>query len=687
MLFLILYQYIYQEYRRKVTMQNTHPLISLTGLVLIFLLFTGVAYSQQYVIVDMENGDRLTGIWRGATDTHFEIEYNGQVLKFPLEGHTLSFISNIENVPDRTAAKHFRNGRDLLDLNLPELAKRQFEKALEEFPKFADAHYQLGLLYKTDGDFAKALERFRSVALIDAQNFDLVPQLQEIGNNVIATIDTDEITTTDNNAVAMEKYAQAVDAFQLILEHYPEHESVPTLSYQTGFLLVENLNDTEAGLELLQKTISQYHNAPEHEKAAYLIGGLQAETGELEKALNTLIKFVRIYPNSVWVDDAYLKQAIIYLQMGNKANAVNTANLVLQNTEDPAITKQANDVLQASAWNIFTKDLPDTSIQAIAVDGTSLWIGTPKGIAQIKTRGNGGWNAIEANAWLINEGVPIVPDVRAIAVNESELWVGTRNQGIIHFNKERHEVTNYTIADGLPSMWIRDIKMDKNEIWFATDAGVVQQNLKTGLQNRYNQENDYISNDIHSIALTPDTVWVGTSGDDITIFDRESGQWNRQNFIGLEAETQIVRFDVVGNKIFFSWYNEEEKTNGFIEANWDGTEAESTTLYSGSGTKETTVIGEILITGVVDKARPQLPSEDGEIESTPLVLWLAMSNYVAINYTQIQGEEWEGDIGYPKIVLDDLSIQCIAADKNRVWIGTTKGMLTIDAQKFRQTTE
>jgi tetratricopeptide (TPR) repeat protein len=674
---------------RKKIMQNTYPLFSLKSLVLILLLFTSVAHGEQYVIVDMENGDRLTGIWRNATDTHFEIEYNGQVLRFPLEGHTLTFISKLENVPDQTAAKHFRNGLALLDLESPELAKRKFEAALEEFPKFADAHYQLGLLYKIDGNIEKALARFRSVALIDAANFDLVPQLQEIGNNAIATISNDEVVTISDDEIATntKKYAQAVDAFKLILKHYPEHESVPTLSYQTGFLLVENLNDTVAGLELLKSATDRFPTAPEHEKAVYLIGKLQAETGELEKALNTLKQFTRIYSDSDLVDDANLKRAIIYLQIGDRENAVNIANLVLQNPEDPAITKQANDVLQASAWDIFTKDLPDTSIQAIAVDGTSLWIGTQKGIAQIETRGNGEWKAIEANAWLINEGVPTVPDVRAIAVNEFELWVGTRNHGIIHFNKERHEVNNYTIADGLPSMWIRDIKMDKNEIWFATDAGVMQQNFKTGLKNRYNQESDYIPNDIHSIALTPDTVWIGTSGDDIAIFDRELGIWNRQNFIGLEAKTQIVRFDVIGNKVFFSWYNEEEKTNGFLEANWDGTEAESTPLYSGSGTEETTVIGEILITGVVDKARPQPPLEDGEIQSTPLVLWLAMSNYVAINYTQIKGQEWEGAIEYPEIVLDDLSIQCIAADKNRVWIGTTKGMLTIDAKKFHQITE
>ena len=643
-------------------MQNAYSLFSLTSLVLIFLLFTSIASGQQYVIVEMENGDRLTGTWRGATDTHFEIEYNGQVIRLPLQGHTLTFVSKLENVPDRTAAKHFRNGRDLLDLNFPELAKRKFEKALEEFPKFADAHYQLGLLYKTDGDFAKALERFRSVALIDAQKFDLVPQLQEIGNNAIATI--------DDNVVAMEKYAQAVDAFQLILKHYPEHESVPTLTYRVGFLLMKQLKDTMAGLELLQTAVKDFSNVPEHEEAVYQIGVLQAETGEPEKALNTLKQFSRIYPESDWVDDAHLKRAIIYLQVGDRENAVNLANLVRQNTDDPNIFEQANDVLQASAWDIYTDKLPDPNIQTIAVDGTSLWIGTPKGIAQIETDGNGGWKAIEGAAWRINEHASTAPDVRAIVVNESEVWVGTRNQGIIHFNKEKNEVTNYTIANGLPSMWIRDIKMDNEEIWLATDVGAMRQNLKTGIQNHYNKENSDIPNDIHSIALTPDTVWIGTSGDNIAIFDRESGVWNSQRFTKIEPETQIVRFDVVENKILFSWYNESEENqgNGFFKANWDGTDGDSYPVRADLEEKEE--LDDIYVTGVAGKE----------------YVWVAVNDYIAIYYPDI-GEYDDNTIDYPKIVLDDLSIQCIAINNDRAWIGTNKGMLMIDKQKFSQTTE
>ena len=91
----MLYQKFVKQTHTK--MQKTHrlfALIAFTGL----LFYQSFAYSQQYVTVDSENGDRFTGIWRSGTETHFEIEYQGQILRLPLMGHTLSFTSDIANV-------------------------------------------------------------------------------------------------------------------------------------------------------------------------------------------------------------------------------------------------------------------------------------------------------------------------------------------------------------------------------------------------------------------------------------------------------------------------------------------------------------------------------------------------------------------------------------------------------------
>ena len=203
-------------------------------LIALVILFASqpVVYSQQYVIVDSEDGDRLTGTWRSATDTHFEIEYNGQILRLPLAGHMLKFTSDLAHVPDRIAAKHFDNGLTLLELGLPEKARGRFEAAIEEFPKYPEAHYQLGLLYKANGDNANALERFRFVAILNAPNFDLVPLFHELGDI----------------ALANEAYDVAVDSYRLVLTYYPAHPDVSVLKYLTGFLLIEQLGDPNAGI-------------------------------------------------------------------------------------------------------------------------------------------------------------------------------------------------------------------------------------------------------------------------------------------------------------------------------------------------------------------------------------------------------------------------------------------------------
>ena len=644
---------MYYSYHRRTA-------VYIIGLVFLFITF---AHSEQYVTVDRSDGDRLTGRWIRATDTHFEIEYNGQILKFPLEGNTLSFFSNLENIPDKLATKYYRNGLDLLDIELPDSAKSAFELAIQESPKYADAHYQLGLINNKEGHIQKALTHFKSVLLVGTQKYDLVPLLQEIAENAIVAKD----------------YTQAVNAYQLIIRHYPEHQSIAKISYQTGFLLVEELDDPAAALDLLVNTVktAQLSDSPEFEKAVYLIGVLQADSGDLETALHTLQQFVRIYQDSVWVNSALLKQATIYLKLENRKNAVNIANLLLrQNPDDASLVEQAKDIISGSAWTIYTKDLPDPGIQAIAVDGTSLWVGTPKGIAQFETGGKGAWKVVEGVAWMINTHAA-VPDVRAIAVNPSGVWVGTRNQGVVRYNKITNKVENYPIA-GAPK-WIRDIEMDTEEIWFASDKGIVRQIIETGEQFPY-YGIDSVPNDIHSIALTPDTVWVGTSGDDIAAFNREEQLWNPQYYIDITEESQIVRFDVIEGKMLFSWYNEVDRTNGIFYVNWDGTDNRSSPIYEGKESNDELV--NIFVTGYVDKSL--LEVDDVE----PLdyqALWIADNRYVYIYNPS--NDEYPGVIGYPNIILEDLSVQCIVVDKNRAWIGTTKGMLMIEKDRVIQLSE
>ena len=665
----------------------------------IFFISASLAHSQQYVIVDSENGDRLTGVWRGANDTEFEIDYHGQVLRLPLKGRTIRFTSNLEHVADRTAVKHFRNGLDLLELNSPALAKRRFEAALEEFPKYADAHYQLGLLHQEAGETEAALARFRSVAMIDAANFELVPLLRNIGDT----------------ALAAENYTMAVDAYQLILNYYPEHESVRTLGYLTGFLHVEPLQDAATGLAMLEWAIKQFPDAPLHEKAVFQIGKLQTETGQLDNARHTLSRFVQRYPESEWVYEARLALAVANLKLGRKQEAATEANLVRTLSTDAALTERAEEILAESAWNVYTQaeGIPHNTIQAIAMNGTYLWIGTPKGVMLVETYLDG-WMPIPSVANLINTHFETVPDVQAIAVNTTEVWIGTRNQGALYYNPETNEIIHYAPPDALPSAWVRAIQMDDTEIWFATDAGVVRQPRATGERLVYNTQNSFIpTDDVHTLALTDTTLWVASRNGTIATFDRQLQEWRSYHSTETEEGTAITRFDVAEEQLLFTWFNATYQANGYFQAESNGDNGQSTTLLT--GIEEPADLAAIYIAGVIDTSPPEVDTsletpnsavdensgleispeetprpegEEGFLESsedpgTPLVLWIATNDDVFVYYTRSGADGWK-TIRTPRTLIGESTAQCIAVANDRAWIGTSNGLATISAQTLNK---
>lgn len=671
--------------------QKTHCLFALIAFTGLFF-YQHLAHSQQYVIVDSENGDRLTGIWRSGTDTHFEIEYQGQVLRLPLMGHTLSFTSDIANVQDRTAAKYYDNGLALLELGLPELAQRRFESAIEEFPRYAAAHYQLGLRHETNGDNAAALERFRSVAILDAANFDLVPHLQELGNA----------------ALANEVYAEAVDSYQLILRYYPEQTSLPELRYITGFLLVEELEDYDTGLPLLKSAIQQNPDTSFHEKAFFLIGKLQAKTDRLEDALHALQGFVMRYPVSEWVDEARLIRAEVNLKLGRTTEAANEASRVYGMSADEAIKERAKQILDQTRWKVYTvaDGLPDNRVQVIdnGTDGTRLWVGTPKGVMLFGTAFNN-WIPIEEESELINNATVKVPDVQAIAVNSEDVWVGTRSQGAIHYNQLTREIQIYSPTDGYPA-WVKDIKMDDTEIWFATDAGVGRKIRGDQSFVVYNKQQSFIpEDDIETLLLLPTTVWgASAKGDIVVTFDRKTEEWGSHRFTEIPEGTTIVDFDTAEDQILFTWYNATEKTNGYFRADLDGLNGKSTTIDV--GIEDENDLRNIYIRGILDKTpvveevnetlpveTPDLPSPEFSPETealeleeeappppplpTPLVLWIATNDAFYTHHTR--PNEWE-DTTTPQIVSGELIIHALIVGNNRAWIATNNGLAVMNLQ-------
>ena len=680
---------LYQK-RIKNTQVKKQKVYCLLTLIALAFLFSsqGLVYSQQYVIVDNENGDRLTGRWRGGTDTHFEIEYNGQILQLPLAGHTLKFTSDLAYVPDRIAAKHFHNGLTLLELGLPETAQKRFEVAIEEFPKYPEAHYQLGLLYKANGDNANALERFRFVAILDAPNFDLVPLFHELGNI----------------ALANEAYDVAVDSYRLILTYYPDHPDGAGLKYLTGFLLIEQLADPSAGLSLLESAIKDHPDMASHEKALFLVGKLQADMDQLENALHILDRFVMRYPESEWIYDAHLIRAATNLKLGRLEEAASEAILVAEISGDEAIKERAKEILDQTKWTVYTEvdGLPDNHIQAMTTDGTWLWIGTPKGLMLFGIAYDK-WIVIDVVAQLINTALERVPDVTAIATNSQEVWIGTRSQGAIHYNQLTGDIQNYSPADGFPA-WIKDIKMDEAEIWFATDTGIIRR-IRDDIEPflHYNTRNSLLpADDIETLLLTSQTVWGASTDGDVVMFNREEQEWDSYHSTAIREGMKIVGLDIAEEQLLFTWFNADEKSNGYFRADLDGGNGKSTTLDTGiedendlrniyiRGALDTSPIVQKeseaeLVEEIPDPTISEFSQETEELETEPppmpqipLVLWIATNQDLYTHHTR-SADIWQYTTT-PQILAGELIVASLVVVNNKVWLGTSNGLATMSAQ-------
>ena len=442
-----------------------------------------------------------------------------------------------------------------------------------------------------------------------------------------------------------------------------------------------------------------------HEKALFLIGKLQAEIAPLENALHTLDGFVARYPGSEWIYKAHLIRAATYLKLGRLEEAATEAIHVSEISEDEKIKERAKQILDQTKWTVYTdaNGLPDNHIQAMTTDGTWLWIGTPKGLMLFQTAYDN-WIAYGVVAQLINTALESAPDVTAIAANPQEVWIGTRSQGAIHYSQLTGEIQNYSPTEGFPA-WIKDIKMDGAEIWFATDTGIIRR-IRGGIEPflHYNTHNSPLpADDIETLLLTPQTVWGASAEGDVVMFDRKKEEWDSYHSTAIREGMKIVGLAVAKEQLLFTWFNADEKSNGYFRADMDGGNGKSTTLDT--GIEDENDLRNIYIRGALDtspivKEEPEVEPVEEEIPDPtisefspetealeiepppkpqiPLVLWIATNHDLYTHHTRY-ADVWQYTTT-PQILTGELIVESLVVVNNRVWLATSNGLATMNGQ-------
>jgi len=606
-------------------------------LFLSMLVYTAIA--QQYAVIYRRNGDRYTGIWRGADERFNSIDLpDGQKLRVPVdETLYILFISNLDDAPDATAQKHFTNGKQFLELGMFEEAKEQFSLTIKEFPRYADAYYELAMLLEKDGEVEEAMQHFGHAAAIAPERFDMANRFRDVFTSYLAQTE----------------YSKAAEAGLMLFTYYPNDPIAQDVTYQVGFLFAEQLNNPDKAITALTDATSSFPYDPNAEKARYIIGLMYQIKGDSQMAISILTDFINDYPYSEWIDEAYLARGKAYLAERYNQEAIADLNQAIILSEDDALKREIKAMRDESAWNVYTVSdgLPSNIIQAIAGDGNFLWVGTPKGVAKFEVA-NGAWIPVPDELDLSSQ-----PDVRALAGNEDELWIGTLNDGLIMYDKVLKTVVEYKKADGLPGNQVYTIKLFGDEVWVGTFNGVGYLDPELGEWISYTTDDGLPADDIVALAVTNSSVWVGTSRKGIAIFDKNLRTWSKLSDLPNNVDMgNSIKSIVAGiDSVWIGWYGEYE--NGYCAYN----------INANDWTSSRAVMDETVIVEDIHLAV-------GEYEA-----WLATNVGTYRRIGDWESGSWD-TVSYPKRLGENFRVKYLFLMDSVLWVGTTNGLGRVDGR-------
>lgn len=192
----------------------------------------------------------------------------------------------------------------------------------------------------------------------------------------------------------------------------------------------------------------------------------------------------------------------------------------------------SNSHAQHSGWdavyNRSNSGLPFDDIDALAIEGSNIWIGTD-GLARF-----------DGTNWTVynhsNSGLPDYT-ISAIVIEGSNIWIGTWG-GLVRFDGTNWTVYN-TSNSALPNNVVNAIAVEESNIWVGTDDGSHAElaNAKYGDIAKYDgtkwtayEPNKSLTDyNVHALAIEGSNIWIGTRGDLVKYDGADWTVYNRYN--------------------------------------------------------------------------------------------------------------------------------------------------------------
>jgi len=217
--------------------------------------------------------------------------------------------------PDYAEA-HYNLGIIYLRLNRQADARQHFQRAVELRSDYPDALNNLGLIAAEEGQIEPAIGYFQD-AIRRRPGYTLA--LQNLGN-------------------LYRKQGRLAEAQQMLEKALESDREDPELNYSLGMLYAQK-EDTDRAREYLQRALSL---RPDYPEALNNLGVLYLRTGKTADAVAAFENCIRIAPS---FDQPYLNLAQLYVGLGDRNKAREILQRLLRLQPDHALARQALEEL------------------------------------------------------------------------------------------------------------------------------------------------------------------------------------------------------------------------------------------------------------------------------------------------------------------------------------------------------
>ena len=310
----------------------------------------------------------------------------------------------------------------------------------------------------------------------------------------------------------------------------------------------------------------------------------------------------------------------------------------------------------------YEKTLISNRVRCISADSDNVWIATDQGVSRY-IRQTDKWVPYTQADGLADDSVNALAVDGNYAKNNDDLrsyvWFGT-DEGVSQYNLKTDKWRLFKRQDGLASDAVSSIAIDGNYVWFGTENGLNRYDKTIDSWAVRSKKDGLISNNIKTIAVEPEYVWVGTGADKrsrddfrfmdirerkpstggVSRYQRSTDSWNNYSKAdGLIGE-EITTIAIGEDTVWFGTYN-------------SGVSSYSKTdqTFIGTYTKTDLLVSDKMRSIVVDSNSAWFGTANGGVQR------YIKSVNTWVTYTREDG-------------LADDHVTCIHVSGNEVWFGT-----------------